>query len=162
VRRPANNRRQVTYTCGFMTETQPQTDPFTGEWIFIPEESRLSTPAPRNWVLHIAIADDEVSVREEIIGIDGVSRTVTLQGRFDRGDYPVQGSPVADTISYSRAGDHTIHGVAMKNGQVALMESLTVFPDAGTLMLTYTILKSAEKVASGAALFRRAGWMAAR
>jgi hypothetical protein len=131
-----------------------QSDPFTGLWIFSTERSNLSTPAPRGWMQQINATSAEVKVREEIIRSDGSQTVVTVQARFDGKDYPVSGSPAADTIAYTRVDANHIAGTGKKNGSVPLKETVTADPEDGTLTLTYSLYGGAREIASGVAVFR--------
>ena len=121
-----------------MKSSQP--DPFTGTWIFSAERSRLSTPPPRSWAQQIDATSEEVRVREEIIRADGSQTAVTVQARFDGEEYPVSGSPAADTIAYIRASRNRIAGTGKKGGSVSLQETVVAAPEGGTLTLTYSFV----------------------
>ena len=50
---------------------------------------------------------DEVHVHETIIRLDGSQTIVEVMATFGGGEYPVIGSPAADTIAYRRvSGTH--------------------------------------------------------
>jgi hypothetical protein len=132
-------------------------DPFTGTWTFSPDRSTTSAPPPRRWIQRISATAHEVSVREETVGSEGAPTVVEVQARFDGAEYPVEGSPVADMIAYSRIDTRTISGVAKKNGNVTLRESLTASPDGRTLTLSYSIYRGDRIVANGIAVFERTG-----
>ncbi|HEV2669186.1 MAG TPA: hypothetical protein VG324_29990, partial [Blastocatellia bacterium] len=93
-----------------MTMNSP--DPFTGAWKFSQEDSRLAGQTPQRWIQKIVARGDEVSVSEEIVFDNGPQMNVTVRARFDGQDYPVNGSPIADTIAYTRLNDLTISGTA--------------------------------------------------
>jgi len=132
-----------------------QDDPFTGTWSFHPERSTLSTPPPQSWVQQIIATGDEVHVQETIIRPDGSQTVVEVMARFDASDYPVTGSPAADTIAYRRVSSHSISGTGKQNGVITLMETVTVTPDSHTLTLSYSIHSEAHVVASGIAVFEK-------
>jgi len=91
-----------------------QDDPFTGTWRFNPERSTLSTPPPQSWVQQIIATSDEVHVQETIAGLDGSQTLVEVMARFDGSDYPVTGSPAADTIAYRRVNSTRRSGALRK------------------------------------------------
>jgi hypothetical protein len=141
---------------GLMSSSQPQDDPFTGVWKFSPQWSALSTPQPRSWIQRIRATADEVSVREEIVGSDGVGITVTVQARFDGKAYPVNGSLIADTIVYSRPDTHNISSIGKKDGVLSLQETLTASPQGHILTLSYKAYSGFREVAKGTAVFEKA------
>jgi hypothetical protein len=132
-----------------------QDDPFTGTWRFNAQLSRLSTPLPQSWVQQIIATRDEVRVQETIIRPDGSQTLVEVLARFDGKDYPVTGSPAADTIAYERASDNSISGTGKKNGVVSLTETVTVAPERHSLTLSYSIHNGGLEVARGIAVFEK-------
>jgi len=113
-----------------------QDDPFTGTWRFNPQLSKLTTQPPQSWVQRIISSPDEVEVHEDIVRPDGSQTVVTVLARFDGREYPVSGSPAADTIAYTRPNRNSISGTGKKNGVVALTEIATVAPARRTLTLS--------------------------
>lgn len=131
-------------------------DPFTGSWTFLAERSKLSTPPPRSWIQHIEASLDRLSVREEIVASNGVAITISVRARFDGREYAVSGSPLADKIAYTRVDRNHISGIAQKNGNVSLRETIAVSPDGHTLTLIFSAYSGAREVANGMAMFERA------
>jgi hypothetical protein len=132
-----------------------QDDPFTGTWRFNAERSTLSTPPPQSWVQQIIATSDEIHVHETIIRPDGSQTVVEVMASFDGSDYPVTGSPAADTIVYRRVSSNSISGTGKKNGAVTLMETVTVSPANNTLALSYSIHSGTHVVAHGIAVFEK-------
>jgi hypothetical protein len=132
-------------------------DPFAGTWRFSATRSVLSTPGPRSWVQHIAIEGDQISLREEIDFGAGRQATVVAEARFNGKAYPVEGSPAADAIAYTRDSPHVIHGVATRNGKVTIRESMTADADAESFHMSYSVFVKGRKVARGVACFERIG-----
>jgi hypothetical protein len=130
-------------------------DPFTGAWTFHSEWSRLTTSPPRSWIMRIEATSDAVNEREEIVSSDGARTVVTFQARFDGKDYPVTGSPLADTIAYTRVDPHHISGIAKKNGSISIRERVATSPEGHILTLTYSIYADVQEVANGIAIFER-------
>jgi hypothetical protein len=132
-----------------------QDDPFTGTWRFNLERSTLSTPPPQSWVHQIIATSDEVHVQETIVRSDGSQTVVEVMARFDGSDYPVTGSPSADTLAYRRVSSNSISGTGKKNGDITLMEMAIVAPGNNTLTLSYSIHTGTHVVASGIAIFEK-------
>jgi hypothetical protein len=137
-----------------MSDSQ-QDDPFTGTWRFNAERSKLSTPAPRDWIQRIVVSADQVLVQEDIMSASGSQMVVSVHGRFDTKEYAVSGSPLADTISYARVDRHKITGTGRKNEGVSFRETLTVSPADGTLTLSYSIYAGIREAANGIAVFEK-------
>jgi hypothetical protein len=95
-------------------------------------------------------------VRENIVGADGSETVVSLRAKFDGKEHPVEGSPAADTIAYTRLDLNTIGGTGQRNGIVSLTETLTVAPESGTLTVSYSVHAAGPKVvATGVVVFER-------
>lgn len=139
------------------TMSTTEKDPFTGTWVFSHARSALSTPMPRNWVLHINASASDVSHREEIINADGSETTVVLHPRFDGEDHTVSGTPLMDSITCTRVGSHALACSGKKAGAVTLRDTLIVSPDGGTLTLNYSIFDGNQEVAKGTGIFERKG-----
>ena len=130
--------------------------PFSGAWMFHSEWSKLTTSPPRSWIMQIEATSDAVNERAVVVGSDGALTVVTIQARFDGKDYPVTGSPLADTIAYTRVDAHHISGIAKKNGCISIRESVATSPEGHILTLTYSIYGDVQEVANGIAVFERA------
>jgi len=94
-------------------------------------------------------------VQETIVRPDGSQTVVEVMASLDGNDYPVTGSPAADTIAYRRADSNSISGTGKKEGVVSLMETVTVSPENNTLTLSYSVHSDAHVVASGIAVFEK-------
>ena len=130
-------------------------DPFSGFWTLVPGESKLAGPMPRRWTETLDVAEETISVKEEIAGADGRTLVVTVDGAFDGHDYRVNGSPLADVIAYARPGPHRIDGVAKKDGRVVLTESVTVSEDGRTLTMGYVMRLPDGRDVASVAVFKR-------
>jgi hypothetical protein len=132
-----------------------QDDPFTGTWRFNPQRSTLSTTPPQSWVQEIIATPDEVHVLETIVRLDDPQTVEEVMARFDGADYPVTGSPAADTMAYRRTSSHSISGTGKKDGVITLMETVTVAPERNTLTLSYSVHSAGHVVSSGIAVFEK-------
>ena len=94
-------------------------DPFSGAWTLNLLKSKLPPPLPRSQIVHIKANRTGIHVREEVVNEDGRSMTVTVKAKFDGKDYPVSGSPSADSVAYRRIDSHTLKGVVKKAGRRA-------------------------------------------
>jgi hypothetical protein len=132
-----------------------QADPFSGAWRFNAQLSKLSTQSPISWIQEIVANFDEVRVRENIVRTDGSKTVVSVRAKFDGKDHPIEGSPAADTIAYTRVDQNTISGLGKKNGIISLTETVTVAPENGILTLKYSLYAGSKVVANGIAVFEK-------
>jgi hypothetical protein len=128
-------------------------DPFTGVWHFAPELSSLSTPVPQSWLHDITVQDNEISVREQTVRTDGTNLLQSLWAKFDGSPYPVKGSPLVDSIAYTRIDKHTIEGTGYKQSREVLAETVSVSKDHTSLTIDYKIKIGDRLAAYGIAVF---------
>src|SRR5262245_40872105 len=130
-------------------------DPFTGTWRLNHQDSLLAGQPPQRWVQKINATDENVIVHEEIVFDTGIIMNVMAEARFDGEDYPVYGSPVADTIAYKRLDNLLISGTAKKAGIITVIEIVSVSHDHSTLTMKYSIRGSDGQEVSSVAVFKK-------
>ncbi len=130
-------------------------DPFTGTWKFTAQKSKLSTPLPKSWVQEIVATRDEIVVHEDIVRLNGPRTRIRIWARFDGTDYPVNGSPILDTIAYTRVNSHTVSAIGKKGTVMAVTETVTVAPDGRILTLVYSYQSGTSPIARGVAVFEK-------
>ncbi len=128
-------------------------DPFTGIWELNLSKSNLPPPIPRNQTAHIEANAESIQIREEIVSDTGVRLTISVEAKFDGKDYPVKGSPFADTVAYQRLDSRTIKGVARKAGKVVVTEAAVISNDGKTLTGTYSGTDPTGKPYTATAVF---------
>ena len=97
--------------------------------------------------------DNEISVREQIVRTDGTNTVQSLSARFDATPYPVEGSPLVDSIAYTRIDSHTITGTGYKQSTMLLVETVSVSNDRTSLTIDYKIKIGDRIAAYGSAVF---------
>jgi hypothetical protein len=125
---------------------------FTGTWIFDAENSQLTWSSPLHWVQHVNTAGGRIQVHEEItrsIGLVSMSVDASPDGKF----YPVNGSPIADEISYTIEGNEII-GVGRKAGAISLREKLSLVNN-NKMAMGLTVIMNGKEIYLGIAHFNR-------
>jgi hypothetical protein len=130
-------------------------DPFDGVWVFSPGESQLASPPPRAWTQRIDVTRDDIHIVEDIRLADGTSAKVIVAAKFDGTDYPVQGSPIADAIAYTRTDIRSISGSAKQGGRLTFEETVTVSEDGCLLTTTFSIPTRTGERTTSVAVFER-------
>lgn len=130
-------------------------DPFSGVWKLNVSKSILPPPVPKSQTVYIEVDAGGIRVREEIVSDKGERTTVTVNAKFDGKDYPITGSPLADTVSYQRVNITTIKGTAKKGGKVVANETAIVSRDGQTLTGTYSGTDPTGKPVTGIAAFEK-------
>jgi hypothetical protein len=95
---------------------------FAGTWQLNREQSDIP-PVTKSQVVVLETDGVSVKMRETLVNDKGETVTISFNGKFDGHDYPVGGTPFADTVSYRLLAPDTIEGVAKKNGVVVVKES---------------------------------------
>lgn len=130
-------------------------DPLTGRWTLDSSASQFSTPSPRAWILNVSAHETGMTVEEHLTRADGTAMRVTFAPQFDGRDYPVQGSPVMDSISFVRRSERLLEATARKTGAVSMRDTTEVSEDGQTLTVSFSVFSGEQTVASGRAVFRR-------
>jgi len=130
-------------------------DPFAGFWRLDLAKSKLPPPLPRSQTSRIEVKGDRLHIREDIENNKGERMTITVEARFDGRDYPVHGTPFADTIAYERIDPHTLKGTVKKAGRVITNEIIVVSPDGTTMTSTYSGIDATGKEATATAVFEK-------
>ena len=131
-------------------------DPFSGVWKLNLSKSTLPPPAPKSQRVHIKAGSGGIEIREEIDNQQGGPTAVSVKAKFDGKEYPVDGSPFADSVIYERADRYTIKGLAKKAGKVVSRETVILSKDGKTMTVTYTGSDPAGKAVTATAVFERA------
>ena len=130
-------------------------DPFTGTWTLNLPKSSLPPPGPRSVVSHFECTAQWVSIREELVDAEGRRQTVSIKAGFDGKDYPLIGSQVADTVSYTRMDSRTITGTSKKRGKVLVNEKAVLSEDGRTMTVTYSGVDAEGQPVTGMAVFEK-------
>ena len=129
------------------------TDPFTARWQFDSALSRFTGPAPAEWTQDIEMTADGLRTRERMVGADGTVSEYSVEARFDGKEYPVTGSPLVETMSYTRPEPNRIDGVGSKAGTVVFRE--VAMTDGQTLTMALAIRRPDGNEAEAIVVFRR-------
>lgn len=127
---------------------------FAGTWRMVPEKSDIP-PVTRSQVLEIETDGVHVSMTETIVNDRDEVLTITVDGELDGADYPVHGTPFADTMAYKLRDPRTIEGVAKKNGIVVVKETAELDEGGDTVGVTYVSFDDEGKSAVSFGFFER-------
>ena len=112
------------------------TKDFAGTWRLNLAKSEIP-PVTKSQVLTIDTDGVHVTMTEELVNDKGETLIITVEGKFDGQDYPVKGTPFADTVSYRLLDPDTIEGIAKKNGRVCVRETAVLSQDGHVVRVTY-------------------------
>ena len=130
-------------------------DPFSGLWKLSLSKSKLSPPLPKSQTARVDADASSIRITEEVIGDTGERMIISVDARFDGKDYPVKGSPFADSVAYQRIDRYTIKGVGKKAGKVVMHETVVVTPDGQSMTGTYSGTDASGKQVTAIAIFEK-------
>jgi hypothetical protein len=109
---------------------------FTGVWRLNLERSSIP-PVTKSQVLVIETDGASLTMREELVNDRDETLSIGFEGGFDGQDYPVTGTPFADTVSYRLVDLRTIEGTAKKDGRVCVKEIAVLSNSGDEVHVTY-------------------------
>jgi len=127
---------------------------FAGRWRLVREKSDIP-PVTKSQTLEIETDGVRVAMRETLVNDKDEALTITVHGKFDGADYPVHGTPFADTVAYTLRDARTIEGVAKKNGVVVVKETAVLADDRMAVRVTYESFDGEGKVHVNHGFFER-------
>jgi hypothetical protein len=133
----------------------PEDDPFSGTWVLNVSKSEIPPPVPKSQIAHIVVDGENVEITEEIVNESGERLTIHVKARSDGKDYPVTGTPYADSGSYQRVDRNTIKGIAKKAGKVVMHETVVVSPDGKSITGTYSGTNATGNQVTAVAVFEK-------
>jgi hypothetical protein len=93
-------------------------------------------PPPQSQTLKVEAVGKGEKVTSETLTADGKKVTVTYTANFDGKDYPLTGSPMADTVSLKRRDARTTERTDKKGGKVVQVLTRVVSVDGKTMTVT--------------------------
>jgi hypothetical protein len=128
------------FTTTFATTAAAQsTNPGMGSWKLNVGKSKYSPgPAPQSLTARFEPAGQGVKLTTEGVAADG-SRTATeYTANYDGKDYPLKGSPLADTVSLKRVDTWTSLRTDKKNGKTVVNYKRVVAKDGKSFTVEIT------------------------
>ncbi len=114
-------------------------DPAIGTWkLNLLKSSFRLTPAPKSYQVKVEAWEDGFKVRADIVDANGNELHPEAAYKLDGKDYPLKGSPLADTVSAKRINERAGESVWKKGGKVSLTLRNVISPDGKTLNQTRT------------------------
>ena len=122
---------------GFALSTQAA-DPRVGTWKLNVAKSTYSPgPAPKSLTTKIEAAGDGEKLTADGVRGDDTPIRIEYTAQYDGKDYPITGSPMADTVSLKRLDANTTERTDKKDGKVTQTVTRTVSSDGKTMTVTY-------------------------
>ena len=114
-------------------------DPAVGTWkLNVAKSSFKLTPAPQSSVLKIEAWEDGVKLSLDTVDAQGNKLHPEATYKFDGKDYPIKGSPLADTVSAKRINERSSESILKKGGKVVFTTKTVISADGKTMNQTRT------------------------
>ena len=122
---------------GFALSAQAA-DPIVGTWKLNVSKSKYDPgPAPKSLTAKIEAAGEGEKLTADGVRGDDTPIRVEYTAQFDGKDYPITGSPMADTVSLKRLDANTTERTDKKDGKVTQTLTRKVSSDGKTMTVTY-------------------------
>jgi len=113
------------------------TDPFLGTWKLNVAKSTFDPgPAPKTGTAVFTASGGNVKVVSDGTAATGAPAHWEYTAGHDGKEYPMTGSPDADTVSLKRINPSTVESTYKKAGKVTLVNTRTVAADGKTMTVT--------------------------
>ena len=121
---------------GFALSAQAA-DPLVGTWKLNVAKSTYSPgPAPKSLTAKIEAAGEGEKLTADGVRGDDTPIRVEYTAQYDGKDYPISGSPMADTVSLKRLDANTTERTDKKGGKVVQTLTRKLSSDGKTLTVT--------------------------
>jgi hypothetical protein len=131
-------------------------DPMVGTWKLNVAKSTYSPgPAPKSLTAKIEAAGEGEKVTADGVRGDDTPIRVEYTAQFDGKDYPITGSPMADTVSLKRLDANTIERTDKKGGKVVQTLTRKVSRDGKTATVTYKGTDAQGRPINNVAVFEK-------
>ena len=121
---------------GFALSAQAA-DPIVGTWKLNVAKSTYSPgPAPKSITAKVEAAGDGEKLTADGVRGDDTPILVEYTAQYDGKDYPISGSPMADTVSLKRLDANTTERTDKKGGKVVQTLTRKLSSDGKTLTVT--------------------------
>lgn len=131
-------------------------DPRTGTWRLNTEKSIYKPgPPPRSVTVRIEPSGQGEHVRSEVVDATGTRIVTEYVAAYDGTDYPLKGSPVANTVLLKRIDASTTERFDKKDGHVMLVYRRVVSPDGRTMTISINGVNARRQQLSNTLIFEK-------
>jgi hypothetical protein len=122
----------------FVNAAWAQPDPRSlGTWKLNVAKSKFSPgPAPKSLTVKFEKAGQGVKLTTEGVGADGKPSATSYTANYDGKDYPLTGSPIADTVALRKVDANTVERTDKKAGKVVQTLTRVIAKDGKSFTVT--------------------------
>ena len=122
-----------------MSKRMPANDPILGTWkVNLSKSTYIPGPAPQSATNKFEPWEDGMKGTIEIVDAQGNAIRAETNVKFDGIDYPLKGSPMADTVSVKRPNERETNVVWKKDGKAVMTGKSVISADGKTMTMTQT------------------------
>jgi hypothetical protein len=126
-----------------------------GTWKLNVTKSKMMPPSPKGETIVIDANDNGIELTDDLINAFDQAMKISYKAKFDGKDYPVNGSPEFDSISFQRVNANTLKAKAKKNGKVIGEYRIVVSKNGKVTTVDYTETDSARNTDQGLGCLRK-------
>lgn len=131
-------------------------DPRTGTWILnVAKSTYKPGPPPKRQTVRIEPSGQGEHVRSDALNANGTRVVVDYTAAYDGTDYPLKGSPVANTVALKRIDAYTTERFDKKDGHVMLVYRRVVSQDGKTMTVTVNGVNAQRQQVSNTVVFEK-------
>jgi len=129
--------------------------PFTGTWKLNVTKSKMMPPSPKGETIVIDANDNGIELTDDLINAFDQAMKISYKAKFDGKDYPVNGSPEFDSISFQQVNANTLKAKAKKNGKVIGEYRIVVSKNGKVTTVDYTETDPQGTPMKGSAVYEK-------
>src|SRR5688572_6514579 len=134
----------------------PRSPSFAGTWALnVTKSTYRPGPGPQSAVLNVEYEGATRHSSLATVANDGEMVTSEYVATEDGKDYPIKGSPNADTISLRRVAPGTIERIDKRRGQVVMILTLRLSQDGRTMNITQQGVTASGDMVSNTMVYER-------
>jgi hypothetical protein len=131
-------------------------DPRVGQWTLNVAKSKYNPgPAPKSQTLTVEATAQGEKVTSDIVNADGTHTNTQYSAAFDGKEYPLTGSPTADSVMLKRIDGHSTERVDKKAGKVVQTFRRVVSKDGRTMTVTTTGTNAKGQAVNNVIIFEK-------
>jgi hypothetical protein len=114
------------------------TNPVAGTWKLNVAKSKYNPgPTPQSLTVKFEAAGDAIKTKADGVRGDGQPIHIEYTVKYDGKDYPITGSPIAETVSMKRIDANTAERTDKRGGKVVATLMRRVSSDGKTMTVNY-------------------------
>jgi hypothetical protein len=146
----------MVFSVGMADVSGQARDPRTGIWkLNVAKSTYKPGPAPKSQTVTIEPSGQGEHVRSDTLNTNGTRVVTDYIAAYDGNDYPLTGSPVANSVTLKRIDARTTERFDKKDGHVMLVYKRVVSPDGRTMTVNIDGVNAQGQQVSNVVVFEK-------